>query len=96
MFFPLIALWALVGWCGTVPRPPFPPQPDPDPWPIYFVARVIGVVSGIVGGWAYSQVFLPSDPVPWRSAVFAATTSVGAYVAANVITDIYGQIRGRR
>jgi hypothetical protein len=94
----LIIFWLLVGWCGTVPHPPFPPVPDPDPprphpW---LVSKVIGGVAGIIGGWVYTQVFLPQDPDPIRSALFAAASAVGAYVAAGVITDIYGQITTRR
>ncbi len=92
----LIALWALVGWCGTVPRPRFPPPPEPDPWPIYLVGRVIGVVSGIVGGYVFTQVFLPQDPDPIRSGVYAAASAVGAYVASGVVTDIHGLIFNRR
>jgi hypothetical protein len=95
----LIVLWALVGWCGTVPRP-FPRIPDPipipEPRPCLVCGRVLGAIAGIVGGWVFSQVFLPQDPIPVRSALFAAATSVGAYVAAGVVTDIYGLISGRR
>ena len=92
----LIFFWGLVGWCGTVPRPRFPPLPEPDPWPIYLVSRGIGVVSGILGGWVYTQVFLPQDPIPSRSGLYVAATAVGAFVAARVVTDIYGQIANRR
>ncbi len=96
----LIILWALVGWCGTVPRPfprlPDPPLPIPEPRPCLVCGRVLGIVAGIVGGWAYTQLFLPQDPVPVRSALYAAATSVGAFVAASVVTDIYGLISNRR
>lgn len=92
----LITLWVLVGWCGTVPRPPFPP--DPPTTRTWLVSRVIGMVAGLVGGYVFTQVFLPSDPVPWRAAVFAAASAVGAFVGARVVTDIYEQLssRGRR
>jgi len=96
----LIILWALVGWCGTVPRT-FPPLPDPLPIPIpprpcLVCGKVLGVVAGIIGGWAYTQLFLPQDPVPVRSGLYAATTALGAFVAASVVTDIYGLISNRR
>jgi hypothetical protein len=101
----LIFLWILVGWCGTVPRPlppvPLPDPPRPRPW---LVPTVIGVLAGIAGGWAFSQLFLPQDPIPslpqdpipLRSALYAATTSVGAFVLARVASDIYGQFFGAR
>jgi hypothetical protein len=92
----LLVLWALVGWCGTVPRrwpwPPPPPDPGPDPW--WLVSRVIGIIAGIIGGWAYTQVFGPS-PEPWVLALPAAASSLGAFVVARVATDIYGRLRGR-
>jgi hypothetical protein len=93
----LFVLWALVGWCGTVPRrwpwPPPPPDPGPDPW--WLVSRVIGIIAGIIGGWGFTQVFGPS-PEPWVSALPAAASSLGAFVVARVATDIYGRLRGDR
>ena len=87
----LLVLWALVGWCGTVPRrwpwPPPPPDPGPDPWWL----RVIGVIAGIIGGWAYTQVFGP-QPEPWVSALPAAASSLGAFVVARFATDIIGRV----
>jgi hypothetical protein len=99
MSLPLLILWALVGWCGTVLRPyPYPRVPDPplppDP-PICLVCGVIGAVVGIVGGWVFTQVFLPQDPIPMRSGVYAAATSVGAFVASRFASSIYGQFFNR-
>jgi hypothetical protein len=95
MRFSMILLWALVGWCGSVPRQRIPLPLDPDPWPIYFVVRTLGVVCGIAGGWAYIQLFLPQDPIPTKSILFAATTAVGAFAAAGVVTDISARIFDR-
>jgi hypothetical protein len=96
----LIILWALVGWCGTVPRPwwpPLPPPPDPpEPRPCLVCGKVLGAIAGIIGGWAYTQVFLPQDPIPARSALYAASTAVGAFVVARVVTDVYGLISNKR
>jgi hypothetical protein len=95
MYLYLIVLWALVGWCGTVPPRPLPPLPDPPrprPW---FVSKAIGMVAGVVGGYVFTQVFLPQDPDPIRSALFAAASAVGAFVAARVVTDIYEQLSNR-
>lgn len=95
----LIVLWAFVGWCGTVPRP-FPrfpdPLPKPEPRPCLVCGIVLGVVAGIVGGWVFTQVFLPQDPIPVRSAIYAAATAVGAFVASRVVTDIYGVLSNRQ
>lgn len=71
----LIVLWALVGWCGNEPLVlvlrrrwwPIPPTPGPDPWPILFLPRIIGVVGGVIGGWVFTVVFGPG-PQPWLTA----------------------------
>ncbi|MFL6228130.1 MAG: hypothetical protein ACJ741_05065 [Pyrinomonadaceae bacterium] len=103
MLFPLIVLWALVGWCGNEPRRLVPTPPKPEPGPDWLVSRVIGAVAGVIGGFAYLKVFGPHpepwlsagpQPEPWLPAVFAAATTVGAFVAARIITGIYGQMRG--
>jgi len=97
----LIGLWALAGWCGTVPwrwrRRRIPSPPDPEPWRFsitaWIISRVIGVVSGVIGGWGFTQVFGP-HPEPWTSALPAAASAIGAFVLAGVITDIYEQFQG--
>lgn len=91
----LFALWAIVGWCGTPwPRwwrwPIPPPPPDPEPW---VLLRLIGVVGGIAGGWAFTRVFGP-QPEPWTSAIPAAASAVGAFLGSILLTDIYGLVRG--
>jgi hypothetical protein len=104
MSLSLLVLWALVGWCGTVPRrwlwPPPPPEPGPDPW--WLFSRVIGVIAGIIGGWAFTHVFGPLPepwltagprPEPWVSALPAAASALGAFVVARVATDIAGRLR---
>ena len=86
----LAAWWIIVGWCGTVPRPwpipPRPPGPDPDPW-----FRVMGVIGGLAGGWAFSQMFPGGDA---SMALVAATTGVGAFVGSVLLSDVYGMVRG--
>lgn len=85
----LFAWWVIVGWCGTVPRGPFPPPPpDPDPYPW---RKALGVVGGIVGGWAFSQVFPTGDT---SMAVVAATTGLGALAGSMLFSDLYGMARG--
>lgn len=88
----LFGLWAIVGWCGT-PYPWWwwrvPPPPDPEPW---WSSRLIGVVAGIIGGWAFAQAFGP-QPEPW-TAVTAAATAVGAFSASRLVGDLYGRVRG--
>jgi len=97
----LFVLWAITGWCGTPwlkwwwrwPGPPVPGPPEPDPWPI--ISRIIGLAGGIVGGWAYTQVFGPS-PEPWTSALPAAASALGAFLGGRLLTDIYGLAMGSR
>lgn len=83
MSFSVIALWALVGFCGNEPHPlpPFTAPVPPRPWP-WLVSKVIAIGAGILGGWAYTQVFLPQDPVPY----YPAATAVGAFAASGFAT----------
>jgi len=83
----LLVLWAADGWCGTPWRRWPPPQPDPDPW----WWRVIGVIGGIVGGWLFSTGWPAGNVEP---AVYAAVTSVGAFVGSGVLQGLVGLARG--
>jgi uncharacterized membrane protein YeaQ/YmgE (transglycosylase-associated protein family) len=77
--------WALSGWCGTPWRrfPP-PPPPNPDPW---LSLRVVGIIGGLVGGWAFGRIF-QSDPMPGLSAVHVAATCVGAFIGGRVLSEL--------
>ena len=76
--------WALAGWCGTPWRrfPP-PPPPGPDPW---LVLRVVGIVGGLAGGWAFGSIF-QSDPMPALT-VYVAATSVGAFIGGRIFSEV--------
>jgi len=88
----LLALWAIAGWCGT-PYPRWwwriPPPPDPEPW---WISKLIGVVAGILGGWAITQVFGPS-PDPW-TVVPAIASAVGGFFVSRLVGDLVGGLRG--
>ena len=88
MNWSLWVLWGAVGWCGTPWRrwPP-PPPPDPDPW----WWRVIGIVGGIIGGWAYTAIWAQGTG---DMAIYAAATCVGAVVGSVIVQDIAGLARG--
>ncbi|MBA3687626.1 MAG: hypothetical protein H0W81_02130 [Chloroflexi bacterium] len=82
--------WAIVGWCGTPfprhwPWPP-PPPPDGDPW----IMKVIGIVGGIAGGWAFGQLF----GADLDNAAGLALTMFGAWSGSNILNDAYGMVRG--
>lgn len=83
-------LWALMGWCGTPwpPRSPFPPPPPPngDPW----FTKVVNVVGGIVGGWAYTRLWEVGAPM---GNVDLVASSVGAFVGAVLLGDVVGLVR---
>jgi hypothetical protein len=96
----LMALWGLAGWCGSeprrirIPRPGLPvPDPGPEPW--WLASRIIGVATGILGGWGYVQVFGPR-PEPWSQALPAAATAFGAFMVARFATDVYGKLAGAK
>jgi uncharacterized membrane protein YccC len=73
------------------PRPILSPGGDPEPW---WRSRLIGVVAGIIGGWASTQVFGPG-PQPW-TVVTAAATAVGALLTSRLVGDVYGLVMGGR
>jgi hypothetical protein len=82
----LYVLWAFGGWCGT----PYPgwwlgphPHPDPDPWWL----KVVGIVGGVLGGWAVSRLG-PVATVPDTGPAMFIATMVGAFVVGRVLTDI--------
>jgi uncharacterized membrane protein YeaQ/YmgE (transglycosylase-associated protein family) len=95
----LFGLWALVGWCGT----PWPgwyiwwllhhngPPPPPDPWP--WIDKLAGVVGGVVGGWAFTQIWSSGQDA---SAVVAATSAIGAFVGSIIFTDVADIIKSRQ
>ena len=92
----LIVLWALSGWCANEQirrslrmREVEPPVPRPN----WLAPRIIGAVTGIMGGWLYTQAFGPW-PQPWSSALSAAASALGAVVAARVVIDIYARFSG--
>jgi len=90
----LFLLWALAGWCGNEPRRwGFPPKPGPGPDPWWFASRIIGVVFGIIGGWGYTKIFGP-HPEPWTSALPAAASAFGAFLAARFVTDVVSRFSG--
>lgn len=84
----LLAGWIIVGWCGTGrpkwPRPPGPP--DPGPWGPYLIGGIIAAVGGVVGGWAFGQLFT----VDAASAAGVLVTLAGAYAGGRLAGDIAG------
>lgn len=95
MSITIFVFWLLVGMTGTLPMGPLDPPARQSDRPTWLVSKVIGGVAGIIGGWAYSQLFLPQDPVPLRTGLYAATTAVGAFVASRLATEIYSQFPRR-
>ncbi|MBV9109528.1 MAG: hypothetical protein JO306_08995 [Gemmatimonadetes bacterium] len=89
------ALWALGGWCGSVPIsviiawiirhhgvPPLP-EPPPYPWQLQgLVARVLGIVGGVAGGYLAGRVGTVPDTAPALTAVsFLAAVAGGFFLA---------------
>lgn len=93
MTIQLAVLWGLAGWCGTPPFPwPWPwPDPDPNPW----VIKIVGVVGGLVGGFALWQLFAGGVSTNGFEAINAAATAVGAYIGSVFFSDMYGLVTGR-
>ena len=102
----LFVLWGITGWCGTLLLlllrfPPPPDTPERPPRPNWLLPRMIGVVGGVVGGWVFTEMFgqgiaVGPDPEPWRLAAIAAATTVGAFLGASLLTDLYGLVRSNR
>ena len=85
---PVLVGWALLGWCGTVPRPrpPFPPTPpDPEPWwRGALIGIAIGLVGGVIGGWTFNQLF----SADLGSAAGVLLTFAGAFAGGRVAGDL--------
>lgn len=80
----LVAFWALVGWCGT-PWPrrwPLPPPPPPDPW----LLKAVNIAGGVLGGWAFTQVW----PAASMGPIEVAASGIGALVGAVALGDLAG------
>jgi len=84
----VIALLLLVGWCGTVPRPRFPPVPLPDPVPDYWVSRTAGAIGGLLGGWLVASSGVDMAGTGLLTAVFAAL------LVGRALGDIAGKVMG--
>lgn len=78
-----LVYWALVGWCGTVPIPRFPPPPAPDPWP-WWRNAVTGIVGGIAGGYLVSAGLGYQDLI---------ATSFGALAGGRIVSEISGAMK---
>jgi hypothetical protein len=98
---PLVWLVLRRWWWAVPPTPP----PPPDPWPILFLPRIICLVGGVIGGLVFTAVFGPGPqpwitagpyPQPWIPVVVAAATTVGAFLGARLLVDIYALVTGRR
>jgi hypothetical protein len=108
----LFVLWALAGWCivgAPIISLRLPGRgvdiPERPPHPNWLLLRTIGVVGGVIGGLVFTAVFGPwpepwitagPQPEPWIPVVVAAATTVGAFLGARLLVDIYGLITGRR
>lgn len=98
MSLTLFVLWAVVGWAAYTPNPD-PPDPPPEgplpPMPCRVCGFVLGLVAGVIGGWAYTQMF-PAQDLNLKSGLYAATTALGAFVASRFATGIYRLAFNRR
>lgn len=93
-----------------IPTDPFP-EPPPEPWLILRGIGVVGgIIGGMVftAAFGFPVPWLTAGPQPepwltagphpepWMGVIFAAATTVGAFLGASLLTDIYGLIRGNR
>jgi H+/Cl- antiporter ClcA len=97
---------------GRVPQLPrdIPERPPRPNWILLILGIVGGVVGGLVFTWAFGLPIPwltagPSPepwmtavprPEPWMGVIFAAATTVGAFLGASLLADLYGLVRGGR
>lgn len=83
-----LVYWALVGWCGTPPRPwPWPPPPPgPDPWP-WWRNPVLGIIGGIAGGYLATALF--------GSEGMMLAQSFGALAGGRIVGELGGGLMKR-
>ncbi len=80
MNIPVLALGALVGWCGTRgPRPPGPRDP--------IIGMIVGVVAVVLFGWALGYEAMPA-------AAEIVVLSIAAFAAARFVTDVVNFVIG--
>ena len=84
----MIIFWAAVGWCGNELRRPKRPYPPPPPW----LSVILGVIGGVIGGWALSRL-LSGDDALLRGDLL--TTGVGALVGGIVFSSLPSLFGGR-
>jgi hypothetical protein len=79
MSYPFMLIgWALVGWCGTgLPRPK---PPGPNPW-----KPVLGMLGGIIGGFAFHLMFNVKGTL---TNLDFAVTCIGAFAVGFILNDI--------
>jgi hypothetical protein len=103
-------LVGLVRWWLPPPLdiPERPPRPN---WRTLRIISVVGgIIGGMVftAAFGYPVPWVTAGPQPepwltagphpepWMGVIFAAATTVGAFLGASLLTDIYGLIRGNR
>ena len=102
----ILILWALTGWLFIRPlsdpapfrgkepddggKPP-PPKP-PDPKLSARILMLINAVGGVVGGWAFSQVWFSGK---LASGVEVAATALGAFLGAAIVNSVYQMMTNR-
>jgi hypothetical protein len=89
-----LALWIIVGECGTMrwhprsggstPDPDYSRPRPPRPW---WVVWVVGAIAGPIGGWLFA---LAWPPVAAIDGIYAAATCVGAFAVSAVVSQILG------
>ena len=91
MTYILMAIgWGLVGWCGTRPPKPWPPDPPgPNPWKPF----LCGISGGIIGGFLYLTAFAMKAPL---SSLDFAVTCIGAYVGGFVVYEIFDRLTRKK
>ena len=92
----LIVLWALVGWCGTEIRPgPIPtPTRRTTLTGLLVCERCLAYWTVSSAAWSTRRCFA-AGPSSFQIRLYAAATSVGAFVLARVASDTYGQVFNR-
>lgn len=86
----LFALWALVGICPDWWPGRKWPGPGPPPW-----WWAVGIIGGIIGGVIFDRVFGPARGED-VGAIYAAATSVGAFVGSTILQRVVGMFAGGR
>jgi hypothetical protein len=93
-FWLLLVSYSITVWLRYITQGRFPPEPPP--FRVRFLPRLIGTVGGFIGGWIFSRAFGIPTPQPAITAIDAASIATGVFIGVTLALDLYNLAAGGR